>query len=89
MDTVGSESVISYFGHELEAPLDARRRFFVQDPRFVRRDNGGIDEAQEHGAAHGADAVLGKTLTHHLPGEEERGGGRKAQISEECARVCV
>lgn len=55
-----------HLGHELEAALDAGRGFLVQDARLVRGHDGGVDEAQEHGAAHGPDAVLGKALAHHL-----------------------
>lgn len=55
-----------HLGHELEAALDAGRGFLVQDARLVRGHDGGVDEAQEHGAAHGPDAVLGEALAHHL-----------------------
>lgn len=79
----------SHLGHELEAPFYPGEGLLVQDAGLVRGHDGRVDEAQEHGAAHGADAVLREPLTHHLGGMEgagtdgRMGGKRGADGGEE------
>lgn len=71
-----------YLGHELEAALDPRQGLLLQDAGLVRRHDGRVNEAQEHGAAHRANAVLWETLTHHLREDGGKEGRERLEQSE-------